>query len=122
MPDQTAAQKLSIEPGTSLWCSHPSRLDQLGGVPDGVESAAHPDEATTAVVFADDADPLRDVLGAHGSQLPAAENIWIAYPTKPAGVLDRLQPILTDYGMRPVEEIALDDAWTALRFEATRGR
>jgi hypothetical protein len=119
---KTVADKLLIKPGTTLWCSDAARLGLLGPLPDGVRPVDGPGEARTALVFADDARSLRQVLTAHRDRLAQPEVFWVAYPKANRADLNRdtLWPVLGDYGMRPISQVAVDDVWSALRFRPLR--
>jgi hypothetical protein len=80
------------------------------------------DEATIAIVFADDAASLREVLAAHGDRLNRPSTLWIAYPKGNRTDINRdtLWPMVTPYGVRPNGQVSVDDAWSALRFRADR--
>ena len=115
---KSIAQKLQIKPETTLWTSHPDRASLLGPLPDGVHTVDAPADATAAVVFADDAASLRDLLSRHDVTAPTI--LWIAYPKGNRADINRdsLWPILREHGMRPVSQVAIDDTWSALRFRA----
>jgi hypothetical protein len=115
---RTVAEKLLIKPDTTLWCSDAARLGLLGPLPAGVRLLDGPEEARTALVFADDARTLRQVLTAHRDRLAWPEVIWVAYPKANRADLNRdtLWPDLGEYGMRPVSQVAVDEVWSALRF------
>ncbi|MGH2588156.1 MAG: hypothetical protein ACRDJE_24825, partial [Dehalococcoidia bacterium] len=95
-----------------------SRLGLLAPLPEGVHEADGLGQATTALVFAADAASLRDILTAHQSQLAGPSTFWVAYPKGNRADINRdtLWPILTEYGMRPIGQVAVDDVWSALRF------
>ena len=44
--------------------------------------------------------------------------LWIAYPKGNRSDINRdtLWPYLTEYNMRPITQIAVDETWSALRF------
>ena len=118
MSTKSVAEKLGIKPNTTIWSSHESRLTLIGRLPTGVRSVAAPDEASTALVFADDAASLRAILGPHRDRLTRAEAFWVAYPKGNRADINRdsLWPILADHGMRPISQVAIDEVWSALRF------
>jgi len=70
------------------------------------------------VVFADDAGTLRELLTAHNQQLARPDILWVAYPKANRADINRdtLWPILAEYGMRPIGQVAVDEVWSALRF------
>lgn len=122
MSPKSVAEKLLIKPGTTLWLSHTVRLNLIEPLPANIRLVDGPDRAQTAVVFADDAASVRHIMGARRSQLERTATIWIAYPKGNMADINRdtLWPILTDYGMRPVSQVAIDDVWSALRFRVLR--
>ena len=44
--------------------------------------------------------------------------MWVAYPKGNRTDLNRdsLWPILGEFGMRPISQVAIDEVWSALRF------
>jgi hypothetical protein len=76
------------------------------------------DDATTALVFAEDAAALRTILDANKDELARPESFWVAYPKANRSDINRdtLWPIVAEYGLRPVTQVAIDDIWSALRF------
>ena len=115
---KTVADKLLIKPETSVWSSDEGRLALLGPLPDGVSTANGPGSATTAVVFAPDAASVRSFLATNRDQLAAPTNLWILYPKGNKADINRdsLWPIVAEYGLRPITQVAVDDTWSALRF------
>ncbi|HEX2275038.1 MAG TPA: hypothetical protein VHG90_14290, partial [Acidimicrobiales bacterium] len=69
MSAKPVAQKLLIKPGAAVWSSHPDRLDLLGPLPDEVRVVDALEDATVALVFADDAESLRKTLDPAGERL-----------------------------------------------------
>ena len=118
MSAKTVADKLLIKPDASLWSSHPDRIDLIGTLPSGVRTVERLDQATIALVFADDADSLRKLLARHGDQLAGPDFLWVSYPKANRTDLNRdtLWPILAEYGLRPIGQVAVDEVWSALRF------
>jgi hypothetical protein len=97
------------------------------GVPDSVASeltafAVANDGAPDAALLAFVAD--RAMLEEHRAQIVAAAGgdrlTWVSYPK--SGQLgtdlnrDSLAALLTESGVRPVRQIAIDGVWSALRF------
>src|SRR4051812_18942985 len=80
MSTKTTPAKLQLKPKTSVWASDFARLDLVRPLPDGVRHATGPAEATTAVVFADDAASLKQILEANKHDVAAPATLWIAYP------------------------------------------
>ena len=118
MSTRTIAEKLLIKPNTTLWSSHPARLELLGPSPAGVRQVDGPEQARTALVFADDAASLRELVAIHQEQLARPEILWVAYPKGNRTDINRdsLWPILGELGLRPVTQVAIDQVWSALRF------
>jgi hypothetical protein len=118
MSTKSVAEKLLIKPNTTLWSSDRASVGLVEPLPDGVRLVDGPDQATTALVFAADAASLRSVLTAHSADLARPDVFWVAYPKANRADINRdtLWPILVDYGMRPITQVAVDDVWSALRF------
>jgi hypothetical protein len=118
MSTKSIAEKLQIKPNTTVWSSDLARLDMIRPLPDGVRHADGPADATTAVVFADDAASLRAILDANKTDVTKPSVFWVAYPkgNKTDINRDSLWPILGDYSMRPISQVAVDETWSALRF------
>lgn len=119
MSPKTTAQKLLIKPNTSVWLSHPERLGLLGELPEGVERVERLEGAEAALLFANDATSLRRLLDEHGTALSTRTGItWFAYPKGNRADINRdsLWPIVAEYGLRPISQVAVDDVWSALRF------
>jgi hypothetical protein len=118
MSAKTVAQKLLIKPDTTLWASHADRLDLVRPLPEHVQVVTGPGDATTALVFADDAGSLREILDARRDELARPSAFWVAYPKANRTDVNRdtLWPILGEYNMRPISQVAVDDIWSALRF------
>jgi hypothetical protein len=118
MSAKPVAQKLLIKPGTTVWASDATLLDLVEPLPDGVEVADEMNNATTALVRASDAASLRAILDSQREWLARPNAFWIAYPKGNRSDINRdsLWPILADYGMRPITQVALNDVWSGLRF------
>src|SRR5215207_856043 len=80
MAARSVAEKLLIKPDTTLWSSDDSRLELVGPLPAGVRRVDAPEHATTALVFADDAASLRNLLATHQERLARLDILWVAYP------------------------------------------
>ena len=122
MSTKSIAQKLLVKPGSTIWSSDGARLDLLEPLPPGVRRVEAPERATTAIVFADDAASLREVLHTHGDRLKQPDVLWVAYPKGNRADINRdsLWPILAEHGLRPISQVAVDDVWSALRFRALK--
>ena len=115
---KSVAEKLLVKPNTTLWASHADRIALVGPLPDGVDTVADLNEATTALVFADSAAAAHEVLTSHKDGLHTPSVFWVLYPKANKADINRdtLWPILGEYGMRPISQVAVDETWSALRF------
>ena len=118
MSTKSPAEKLLIKPDTTVWSSHPSRLDLVQPLPEDVRLVDRLEQAVIALVFADDAGSLRDMLSAHQEQLARPSVFWVVYPKANRTDVNRdsLWPILGEHGMRPISQVSVDEVWSALRF------
>ncbi len=118
MSTKSIAEKLQIKPNTTVWTSDTAHLERIQPLPEGVRAVDDLDAATTALVFADDAASLRAVLDSQKVRLAQPATLWVAYPKGNRADINRdsLWPILGEYGLRPIAQVAVDDVWSALRF------
>lgn len=118
MNTKTVAEKLLIKPNTTVWTSHVSRLGLIEPLPAGVRQVDGLEQATLALVFAEDASSLRAILHERREQLARPAIFRVAYPKANRADINRdtLWPILAEYGMRPIGQVAVDEVWSALRF------
>ena len=118
MSTKSIAEKLLIKPGTAVWSSEEGRVELIGPLPQGARVVETLEEATTAFLFGDDAASLRAIVAAHGAHLGEPDTVWVAYPKANRTDINRdsAWPILAEYGMRPIGQVAIDDVWSALRF------
>jgi hypothetical protein len=115
---KSVAEKLQIKPNTTVWTSDPAHVGLVEPLPEGVHLVDRLDQAATALVFAPDAGSLRSVLSTSQDELARPDVLWVAYPKANRADINRdtLWPILGEYGMRPIAQVAVDDVWSALRF------
>jgi hypothetical protein len=115
---KSVAQKLLIKPGTALWLSHPEQRRLVEPLPEGVQEVAGPGKAATALIFVADAASARAALDAHRGELARPSALWVLYPKGNKADINRdtLWPILAEYGLRPISQVAVDETWSALRF------
>ncbi len=118
----TIAERLRIEPNTTVWVSDPAQVALLSPMPEGVREAAKLATASTAVLFADDPTGARKLLEENAADLTKPAALWVAYPEGNSTDINRdtLGPIAADFGMRPDGQMAIDDRWSALRFRPGR--
>ncbi|MFI5492469.1 hypothetical protein [Actinoplanes sp. NPDC051859] len=115
---QTIAEKLQIKPHSTVWLSHPAQLPLLTPMPEGVREVDTPSTASAAVVFAEDVASARRLMTEHAEELKQPAAFWIAYPRSSKSDIDSdsLGPVAADFAMRPCDQVAIDDRWSALRF------
>ncbi|MGA7670888.1 MAG: hypothetical protein WBW04_10740 [Nitrolancea sp.] len=118
MSTKTVAAKLQIKPGTTIWSSHPDRLHLVEPLPDDVTISDDLSRTGIALVYADDSASLRAILQAQQEHLSELSILWVVYPKANRTDINRdsLWPILSEFGMRPNSQVAIDDVWSALRF------
>ncbi len=118
MSTKSVAEKLLVKPASTVWTSDVTRLGLVGPLPDGVATAERLGDADVAVVFADDEATLRRILDRNAAELGRPRVVWVAYPKANRTDLNRdsLWPILVEFGMRPITQVAIDEVWSALRF------
>jgi hypothetical protein len=114
--EKTAADKLLIKPDSALWLSDRAYKDRLEPLPAGVRLVTSIGEAAVAVAFAENAASLRSILRTEERDLPKAGVLWVAYPKANRADINRdsLWPIVAEYGMHPVTQVAVDEVWSAL--------
>jgi hypothetical protein len=117
MATKTIAQKLLIKPDATVWSSRPEHQGLIDPLPEGARHVTTVEEATTALLYADSAQAVRDLLTAHKDQL-AGPMLWVAYPKGNQADINRdtLWPILAEYDMRPVGQVAVNEVWSAMRY------
>lgn len=116
----SVAEKLRIGPGAAVWSSSAAGLALLGPLPDGVRAVPTPDEATTAIIVADDAVSLRATLETHRGHLAKPANVWVVNRKATRSDLnrDRIRTILQESGLWPTGHTTVDEIWSASRFYA----
>jgi hypothetical protein len=118
MAAKTIAGTLLIKPGGTVWISAAEHRTLVEPLPDGAKHVETPGEAAVAVLFAADAASARRLLGEHRDILPELTTIWVAYPKGNKADINRdtLWPIVSEFGLRPNGQVAVDEVWSALRF------
>jgi hypothetical protein len=122
MTTKSVAQKMSIKPGMTIWFSEASKQSLIGPLPDRVTVSDRLGASSVGVVFARDEVSLRATLAECGDDLLEPAALWVAYPKANRTDLNRdtLWPIVSEYGLRPNGQVAIDDVWSVLRFRANR--
>lgn len=118
MSTKSIAEKLLIRPGAAVWISEVAHLPRIEPLPAGARVVADLAEAAVALIFVDAAAAARAILTAHREQLARPAVLWVAYPKANKADINRdtLWPILVEYGLRPIAQVAVDPVWSALRF------
>jgi hypothetical protein len=115
--------KLQITPGRRVAVLHrPAGVDL--GIAAG-DLCDDPGTADAAILFvttiADQSAPAADAIVAVAQRDAVT---WVAYPkARQLGTdlnRDSLAALLTERGIRPVRQIAIDEVWSALRFRPPR--
>ncbi|WP_229075873.1 hypothetical protein [Actinoplanes sp. DH11] len=116
------AERLMIKANSTVWLNEPARLPLLTPMPDGVRETAVLATAGTAVLFAENATAVREQLAEHRADLDKPGAFWIAYPkgNQADSDQDSLGSIMADFDMRPGEQVAIDERWSALRFSTNQ--
>jgi hypothetical protein len=122
MSAKSIADKLLVKPNTTLWLSHPDRLQLIEPLPAGARVVDRLEEATVGLAFVDSATAARKLCDAQRDQLARPGVLWFAYPKGNKADINRdsLWPIVAEYGLRPNAQVALDDVWSALRFRPNK--
>jgi uncharacterized protein YdeI (YjbR/CyaY-like superfamily) len=121
---KTLAEKLFIKPGKRwLFYNAPSNyIAALDPLPAGTEIAFAADGSFDGVqLFVTNAAELNDSMKIIVPVLKDDGVFWITYPKKSSGIKSDLEMMrswdeVTQYGLKGVAAIAVDDTWTALRF------
>ena len=118
MSTKSIAEKLQIKPSTAVWLSDAAHRARIDPLPTGARVVDSMAQAGVALVFADSAASARATLTAHRDQLAQPAALWVAYPKGNKADINRdsLWPILAEYGLRPISQVAIDEVWSALRF------
>ncbi|HNS53076.1 MAG TPA: DUF3052 family protein [Anaerolineae bacterium] len=117
------AGKLQIKPGTQLAVlSAPAELvallaAELPGIDVGEGVGRDTDSVLLCVRTHDEVDRL---LGGAIASVTGGGLLWVAYPKASSGVKtdlnrDRLWEAVLPSGWRPVRQVALSEAWSAIR-------
>ena len=118
MSGKTVAGKLLVKPGMAVWASSPDGLALIGPLPPGARVVAAIGAADVALLFAESADALEQLLEDGADALHRPDILWVAYPKAGRSDLkrDTIPPHLTRRDMRPIGQVAIDEIWSALRF------
>ena len=116
MDSPTVAAQLSIGPGDRVWFSPIEWLWMIGPLPPGVPVVGDFGAATVAIVFLSNGGSVRWFVDRYRTVMTRPRALWICCPTVGRADFNRqlLESMLAGHGLRPVREVALGDAWTAL--------
>ena len=117
------ASRLQVKPPRRVAViGAPRDPDQLlGPLPDGASRTDDAGAADVVLLFVRDRADLAARFGPLAERLPASTVLWIAYPKKTSGIKTDMNrdtgwgPV-SEAGWDPVSQVAIDDAWSALRF------
>ena len=117
MAQQSLSEKLQLGSGQNL---------RLLGVPENLATPlgglGADRNARGVLVFVRDSSEVAGAANEIADAAATADGLaWVAYPKRSSGIetdlsRDRGWEPLTDAGLRPVRQVALDEKWSALRF------
>jgi SAM-dependent methyltransferase len=121
----TLLKKLRLLPGYHALVLNPPAgyIEHLGELPNGLTLSQQPEEGAFDFVhlFVRNSAEF-DALGPTAREAVKYDGIlWISYPKRSAKIetdlsRDSMWELLTDFGMRPVAQVSVDDTWSAVRF------
>ncbi len=111
-----------IKADSTVWFSDVAHFDLVQPLPERARVVERLEEAATGLIFAADARSLRELLDETKENLLKPNSLWVAYPKANRADINRdsMWPILAEYGMRPISQVAVDDFWSAIRFRALK--
>ena len=120
------ARKLALKTGMRLRLIEPpagyeaALVAAVGGLVT-VELAPGPGPTEATLALATAMGDLRRVAPLAIASVVEGGPLWIAYPKGGSGVAtdlkrDLVWPVLVELGWKPIQQIAVDPVWTALRF------
>jgi len=120
------AQKLQLKSGQRLVLLNtpPDYAAQLDAVlPDAVATDTAAGATDAALLFVNQRADVERMMPEAVAAVKPGGLLWIAYPKGGAKAgtdlnRDRLWQAVQPSGWRPVRQIALDEAWSAMRFKA----
>ena len=121
MAEKTAAQKMFLKPGMTAALLHvPPALRERLGVPDDVTVTADAEGAGFILEVAETQAQAEERLTALAPVIGTGTVAWLAYPkgAKAAGrdiSRDTIWAFVQTLGLRLNANIAVDDAWSAVR-------
>ena len=121
-------KKLRLLPGhRALILNAPAgHIEGLGELPEGATVSQQPgeDDFDFVHLFVRNSTEF-DALGPTAREAVKYDGIlWISYPKRSAKIetdlsRDSMWELLTDFGMRPVAAVSVDETWSAVRFRPT---
>ncbi len=122
MPDEPAGQRLQLKPGESVALINCPRALQRTLLADvtPLRMIQDPGRADAVICFVIRLAELDEIASPFVEAARRDALAWLAYPKggKMGTDLNRdiLGRTLTDKGIKPVRQVAIDDIWSALRF------
>lgn len=118
------AKRLGLRKGSRIrLVNAPARFEKrLAPLPDGAKLIHKGHEPCDVVhLFARSVDELRDLAAGTIEMVKPGGAVWISLPKAGSGVKtdltrDLVWEIMSERGMHPVAQIAIDNAWSAIRF------
>jgi len=127
MAEKSLVKKLLLRPDQRALILNASAgyLEKLGALPAGVSLDVEARGVYDFVhLFVGNAADLQRLRPAALAAIRPDGILWISYPKGGAKIgtdinRDSLWALMSDSGLRPVTQIAIDDIWSALRFRPT---
>ncbi len=118
------AKRTFVRPAAEAVAGAPSgEAPALGALPEVVRIVPAPvGEARYVHVFGHEAEELRSRLAEIAPFLAADAVVWLSYPEGDSGLPSDLSreavwEVARPFGLRPVAQVAVNETWSALRFE-----
>lgn len=111
--------KLQLKPGTTVFVASMPVGVELD-LPAGVAEVMDFEAADAVIVFVLNKGEFVQRIGPAFGPSRSDRLTWVAYPK--AGQLgtdlnrDRLVALMSEFGVQPVRQVAIDETWSALRF------
>src|SRR5262245_18428874 len=113
------AQRLLIDPGVTLGFQPIGWLRLLRPLPAGVRMGTALEGSTVVIEFVSNAGGVRGLMNRYRAVIPLPPVVWICYPAR--GRTDFTRPLLLQmirsHGLREVDEVPIDDHWSAMRVQ-----
>lgn len=125
MSNKSVLQRLQVKPGRKLAAvGVPAEVKPLlVDLPEGsVSTSRVSGDSDVVLVFVEDQADLQRRLPKVVTSLRPSMILWVAYPKLSGPVKsdlsrDTLYPQVAELGWTPIQQISIDDTWSALRFK-----